>query len=223
MQVFPVLNSTAHSPGILSWNPLNRIGLLEWVDTQIKHFPSFYLTVVLCDSIPPNLHLITKNIDQIFFSKSRHWKQYYRSNSALSFTRAQGFIEPSGLVQHCTISLMLLPLQNPLHSACGAESAVVLHHIPPWSPPKGQGRAWLGQPCAQAVFSCWNKPMSWHKSKFHVSHCSCRSPISRGSLKVCGRQLEMLAPRTWKELGLLALCLSDISKFSREQNLLIDG
>lgn len=67
MQVFPVLNSTVHSSGILSWNPLNRIGLLEWVDTQIKHFPSFYLIVLLCDSIPPNLHLITKNIDQIFF------------------------------------------------------------------------------------------------------------------------------------------------------------
>lgn len=47
MQVFPVLDSTVHSPGTWFWNFLKSSGLLEWVGIQSRCFPSFYLTVLL--------------------------------------------------------------------------------------------------------------------------------------------------------------------------------
>lgn len=95
----------------------------------------------------------------------------------LSFTK-----KPSGLLQHWmpTLMLLVLHLQNPLQTAYGAKSAVVLHHVPPWSPSKGQVRVWQGQPCAQAVVSYWSKPFSWHKSQLSLksmSLCSWGSPV----------------------------------------------
>lgn len=60
MQVFPVLDSTVHSPVAKFWILWKRIGLLEWADTHIKHFPSFYLNVLLWEWKSPSLYLITK-------------------------------------------------------------------------------------------------------------------------------------------------------------------
>lgn len=138
-----------------------------------------------------------------FFSKSRQWKQHYRFNSFLHLCK--GFHRYPGLIQLCTMIFMLLPLQNPLQRAWDAESAVVPCHKTSWLLPAGQ------EPCAHAVISCCNKPISWHKSRqsrFHASHHSWRSPINSGSLKVYGRQLEILALRTWKEFYASQISLS---------------